>query len=1261
MGVTRTALADTLTYCFNMFTITVAEQKELVISHRGVNSETCGYDNPCLTIEYTLKNRAKDNDIIKIDNQFAEKDIPFIISKTFPCNKNITLWGTNGMPIISAVRPMVFCKDFRTLQKVTLTFVNIWFKGVALAQFENAPDFIAIKILKCQLSHANIPFISSKNVSSINKNQSLAITMVDTNMSSFLTGINLTGLHVQLYIINCSFKSYENEHVSPTFAVMESLLSLEATFLNINFTNVCAAAIWKNGNTSTINIANSIFYGRVLFGIHVDGGGTVNLQRCTISNTIMLDGPVIASFDHCCFLNNGADIIRLYSTSSVIVNQSTFINNSGTIKIYKGKVIFQDTIFVNNSLMSMRLPLLWPKFADTEGIIRISHAFTEFRGCRFINNKCSHCLGTVYIYQGGSTFSNSYFENNIADRGTIVVKSNLDIYISRSVFKGNKVTTSRGSTIWHTEGHPEGSHKGKLNITSSTFNMSYDNIQLGAKPYNGGDCIFSSSEVILDNVSIYDSNTINTQSILIAISALHTSRNVSFKCFLGKQITVRGNLDDNGLPTVNVYISCSWCPTGTYSLSYAKFMFLETCFKYNHNCMYLPGHNRVVIRRRDEKQITCFQCPYGGVCEKGQIRAANNFWGYLKSENEVRFVLCPSGYCCTGKLCKSYDSCALGRYGPLCSSCKKNFTENIIARACLDHRTCSRPWIWVLMIAIGIWFIFVFMYMTEIGSVLGKILLPKINVLELIKNLVKKILHYFKWLIQDDNQVHEVPNVTESIEDSNSNANETHCTQVQEVHDVAETAEDEVANATESVDDSKPGALSQGFLKIILFFYQTSVLYQVQIMPEESLLGKILNTLRTALNLRPVGSFGQFFAWCPFQALKPVKRDLFKMSLALCLPILVFFPSIISMIWWRIRKFTKSKTYVPEPSLNSLHPFSLQRLLPCSLRLILFSCSTIAYGLLSLLSCESLYPHGSVLLIDGSIKCYQPWQYSVIAFIIFWVAPFPVALCISSSLLRKKKMSFITFVLTLTFPVFFGIYYVLKICFVGCKKLRAKSDDHYPASRELKTPCEISKEEDKISDELLEVIEGPFRKLECLDGNCRVPWESVLIAARFVITAFKTFVFDEVVRLLMMLLFNVLIFILQLKVKPFSNTVLNYTETLSLLMLAVICGLNIIPAYIYTYLPSVSPFSQDLIEVFSEIAMWLSFVFPIFVGSIATVLLFIRIMEVLFWIITKCVQGLFWIIRKCVESCRSGWSSAKAWFLFQLGQRRTLSRGYMPL
>ena len=825
------------------------------------------------------------------------------------------------------------------------------------------------------------------------------------------------------------------------------------------------------------------------------------------------------------------------------------------------------------------------------------------------------------------------------------MESNLDIHIYRSVFKGNKVTTSRGSTIWHTEGYPEGSDEGKLNITSSTFNMSYDNIQLGAPIYNGGDCIFSSSKVILNNVSIYDFNTISSQSILIASSALHTIRNVSIECFLGKQITVRGNLDNDGLPTINVYISCSWCPTSTYSLSYAKFMFLET----------FASRIRTVIRRRVEKQTTCFQCPYGGVCEKGQIRAANNFWGYLKSENEVRFVSCPSGYCFTGKLCKSYDSCALGRYGPLCSSCRKSFTENVVVHACLDHRTCSRPWMWALMLLIGFLFVYGSMYMTEIGYSLGKILSPKEvlgNILKLIRNPVNKILCCPKCLTQDDNQTHEVPKVTESIEDSNSNANETHCTQdgnqVHEAHDVVETAEDEVPNATKSVDDSNPDAFSQGFLKIILFFYQTSVLYHVQIMPKETqtFLGIILNTLYTALNLRIVDPFDQVFAWCPFQDLTPVGRDLFKMAFVICLVILVSFHFIISGIWWVIwwvrRTCIKSRTYLTEPSCNCLHPCSLQRLLPCTLRLTLFSYSTIAYGLLSLLSCESLYPYGSVLLIDGSIKCYQPWQYLVIAIIICWVAPFPVALCISSSLLRKKKISTIMFVFTLIFPVFFGIFYVLNICFVSCKKLRAKSGDHYPASRQVKTPGEISKKEDKISDELLEVIEGPFRNLEfkCLGGNCRVPWESVLTAARFVMTAFKTFIFNKVVGLFVMLLCNVLILILQLKLKPFSNTFLNYIETFSLLMLAVICGLNIIPAYIYTYLTFVSPFSQDLIKIFSKIAMWLTFVLPIAVGPIVIVLLVL--------------QGLFWIIRKCVKSCRSGRSSTEA--LFPLSQLRPRQR-----
>ena len=187
------------------------------------------------------------------------------------------------------------------------------------------------------------------------------------------------------------------------------------------------------------------------------------------------------------------------------------------------------------------------KFAIMQSI----NSFTEFKSCWFINNRAP--LEIVSISDGATVpselqwlwklwneenvFENCYFKNNTAIHGTIVVNSLNTIRISECIFTGNKAANIYGSTIHHVGG--------KLFVMDSTFNTSYtqQNV-LSNLVYYGGNCIYSTSEVILRNVSIRDFDCINTQSVLITCPRLYTNPTVTMlidvrlECLIGKEITV---------------------------------------------------------------------------------------------------------------------------------------------------------------------------------------------------------------------------------------------------------------------------------------------------------------------------------------------------------------------------------------------------------------------------------------------------------------------------------------------------------------------------------------------------------------------------------------------------------------------------------------------------------------------------------------------------------------------------------------------------
>ena len=301
-----------------------------------------------------------------------------------------------------------------------------------------------------------------------------------------------------------------------------------------------------------------------------------------------------------------------------------------------------------------------------------------------------------------------------------------------------------------------------------------------------------------------------------------------------------------------------------------------------------------------------------------------------------------------------------------------------------------------------------------------------------------------------------------------------------------------------------------------------------------------------------------------------------------------------------------------------------RRLLPCSLRLILISYATFTSGLFSLVSCVPFHPPRQVLFIDGSIDCYKPWQYAIMLLIACWLILFPFGLYMTSWMLHRKHISAKVLVFLLTCPlgaIFYWIYVRYNTCRWSNREL---SDDA--------SLIKISQEVDNLqaqatSDELLNVLEGPFRKSQggCMDQNFKLPWEIMLITKRLILIVIKTFIFNVVLRLYIMLLVTVLFLIQHLIVRPFSDNILNYIEVGSFLMLTAICALNILPAYNYMYHNCDSPFSKTILIAFMRIETGLTLVFPFVLGCCLAVLLCVRMFQIITWLFC----GLVRIIHFC--------------------------------
>ena len=705
---------------------------------------------------------------------------------------------------------------------------------------------------------------------------------------------------------------------------------------------------------------------------------------------------------------------------------------------------------------------------------------------------------------------------------------------------------------------------GKLLITDSSFDTRSP--YLYDKNYFGGEIIYSSGELTMKRTRIRSIDHFSEDNSLIIHMSRQTTININdinVTCSTGKDITATDpeKLEAVGDGIVAFNVKCSSCPPQHYSVTEGKLG-----PKLDH-----------------QSHIQCYDCPSGGNCINGQIKAAANFWGFRKKSNhlEIRFAACPYGYCCIKSQCKRYNSCGNGRHDTLCGHCKPNLTENIFNPICLRYKDCYHPWFWCIIGIAGVLYVLFFVYQKETANLVVAALVPR--------RFLKSIKHVLFDGIK--NTFHKIfkPNslIDPTAEDISSEFIEYQTMQI-EHQDPIEESEN----------------FFPGLLKIIFFFYQTNVLFKVYSGAKSHKFTHFLEEVVTTLfNVRAEGFFFQKISWCPFYGLKPVHKLIFKASFVF------YMLTVISALVFFCKIFRLVK---PNYDTNAFY----SRLNCGTLRVLLVSYSTVTISCFTLVSCVELGSLGKVLYIDGTIKCFSWWQYIVIAIICIWIALYPVAIYASSSLLHNNQLTKGKYLPSILLPLPTVLYWT----FI---KIRRRKDN---ADRVEDTPL------DPNTRKMLNVLEGPFRKYHGTNksNNYKLPWEAVLIARRLILIITRTFINNVLLRLYLMQVSIILFAFHHIYVQPYSTKVLNNIETLSLLMLIVICIVNTVPGYIYMNPLFVSSYIGHLSMTLRKVETALLLIAPIIVGSCVCALVVIRMLQFLYWVLKMCTR----VIRFCFKRKR---------------------------
>ncbi|CAH3162146.1 unnamed protein product, partial [Porites lobata] len=227
-------------------------------------------------------------------------------------------------------------------------------------------------------------------------------------------------------------------------------------------------------------------------------------------------------------------------------------------------------------------------------------------------------------------------------------------------------------------------------------------------------------------------------------------------------------------------------------------------------------------------------------------------------------------------------------------------------------------------------------------------------------------------------------------------------------------------------------------------------------------------------------------------------------------------------------------------------PPSIKLYLAVALETLLLGYERLADTSLKLMHCVPVDKDWR-LFVDGTVQCWQWWQFLLTAFIMSFVIPLVPVLFWGSLRLNKDKVTAKEFLIACAFPLPCLLFWMFR-------EYRRKKDDQ----QMLNIGCVDDAKEIK------QVLHGPFRAGSSEDHGT-LYWESVLTGRRLILLVIHTFATDPTIRFVCLSCACVIILVHHLTVRPFGERKANICEGFSLLSLAVICMFSLTEATLISH------------------------------------------------------------------------------------------------
>ena len=775
--------------------------------------------------------------------------------------------------------------------------------------------------------------------------------------------------------------------------------------------------------------------------------------------------------------------------------------------------------------------------------------------------------GAIRIIRGGLILDNCLFVNNTARLlgGAIFVDRESDLQITETQFR---------------------------NIDHHIHSMQ-------------GDVLYSNGKVKLDGAK-FDINDAFSHVAILRHSGDHWSMNVTWveiRCPVGHRLRLT-NTSAYGVAPEGLRRSylldqlsyfCESCPRNKYSLDYGYLNFNLTNKEKAYFTLLINGSQPQTSYPGSfmYQDITCVDCPYGGRCLNG-ITAVPNFWGY-QLQQTIKFQHCPKGYCCTSTQCEEYHTCAPYRSGPLCSRCIEGHSEALFSSHCVPDKTCSPKWLWPVALASGALYALFLLFQKDMRDFMF-VHQMKITDLPLRFRSKSKSAHQG---VHPDEEMTVRPLTVQTDDACDGDKTKVILTTV-------DKPEKEINDLSAEVKASEPEAeappdTGATFLIILFYYFQDAQLLHVKTVfaTAENKSKSMLKVVLSGLFKFRLELFQFMEKVCFIPRITPVTKLLIKTVLVPYVIVLFILMYILYKIcmWYKnscrsqlsTRKNQNGHVISDGASDEANKPAEktfLTKLSTGYILAMLFTYQKLATTSFALLNCVPI-GNQSVLFIDASITCYQPWQWGVMGYAGGCIVLFSFILLIGPGLVKDNMISLFQFFTGCFFPPPFLMYWV-------CLRLSSR--------KSKKAAQELTPEEQTV----IAVLQGPFKEYnsKLFGPLCGA---GLLIGRRLVLVLLFTFVNDILVRLLCMILVCFIILLHHVHALPYKDLKGNIAGSASAAALLIVGGINLVRAGFEAaeYIPQ-GP-NEYLMYVFEEIENAVMLWFPLCVMIVIIISLTFKI------------------------------------------------------